>query len=323
MQMRKRVKETSPVAASCASTSQKGNGQGRRIAAARKATLAAIFVAVLASLAFDSGIGTPSAFGIGRFFLLCPLGGLEVMIADHSIIPIAAISMGVVLVLTLAFGRAWCAWGCPVPPLRKFFKREPSGRAKGAGSSVAATRHAPCTGIVQARGFKASFAYIGHDTRTWVFAAVLVAAFVAGFPLFCLVCPIGLTFGSVASLWHLIVDKQLTASVLVFPAALVVETVVYRKWCLNVCPVAGLLNIVGQFVPFFRPTINKNTCLRYTEGADCTVCTVACSDAIDKHAVDGVQQLGTCTRCGSCAALCPTQSITLSAKPSPPFPDDA
>ncbi|MFR1166694.1 MAG: 4Fe-4S binding protein [Adlercreutzia equolifaciens] len=36
-----------------------------------------------------------------------------------------AISLAVVLVLALLFGRGWCAWGCPVPPIRRFFKREP------------------------------------------------------------------------------------------------------------------------------------------------------------------------------------------------------
>ena len=50
--------------------------QGDRITKARAVTLGLVFVAVIASLAFDLGIGTPSALGIGQFFLLCPLGGL-------------------------------------------------------------------------------------------------------------------------------------------------------------------------------------------------------------------------------------------------------
>lgn len=135
-------------------------------------------------------------------------------------------------------------------------------------------------------------------------------ALVAGFPLFCLVCPIGLTFGTVGSLWHLIVDKQMTASVLVFPAALAVEVVLFRKWCLNVCPVAGLLGIFGQFARRARPVVDAQTCLRCTGGA-CEACTTACPEQIDLHAPDASLQLGSCMRCGECMKNCPTDSIRI------------
>lgn len=59
-----------------------GTRQGRAMRRARTVTLLAVFVAVIISLAFDSGLGTPSSFGIGQFFLLCPLGGLEALLAQ-------------------------------------------------------------------------------------------------------------------------------------------------------------------------------------------------------------------------------------------------
>lgn len=312
--------------------------------AARRVTLAAVLVAVLASLAFDTGLGTPSSFGIGEFFLLCPLGGLEAMIASRAFIPVAAISAGVVLVMSLVFGRAWCAWGCPAPVIRRFFKREPKHEEKAteaagideasgvsdagetvvraSASALTETVDAPakvdtecvptaassCSAVREAWSLAASLRHIGRDPRTWTLIAVLAAALIAGLPLFCLVCPIGLTFGTVGSLWHLIVDKQMTASVVVFPLALLVELVLYRKWCMNLCPVAGLLNITGQFARLFRPRINKETCLR-ANGAACDACKEACAERIDQHAVDAPQQLGECTRCGECAKRCPTASI--------------
>lgn len=224
----------------------RGRVQGKRMVFARRFTLAAVLVAVLASLAFDCGIGTPSSFGIGQFNLLCPLGGLEAMLASKAFIPVAAISAGVLLLFALVFGRAWCAWGCPAPVIRRFFKRDPKPAKPGACASSCAA----CSGAKAALDVKASPAFLARDKRTWTLAAVLVCAIVAGLPLFCLVCPIGLTFGTVGSLWHLIVDKQMTASVVVFPAALAVELVLYRKWCMNLCPVAGLLGIFGQFAAF-------------------------------------------------------------------------
>ena len=329
------------VGGSCGS----GNKTGARMVVARRVTLAAVLVAVLVSLAFDSGLGTPSSFGIGSFSLLCPLGGIEAMIADRSFIPVAAISAGIVLAFSLVFGRAWCAWGCPAPAIRRFFKREPklerdgardalgasdaadavaggagaesaaSDTASGSTSAASGAEVAAAGGCAELQGawsLKASLRHIGRDPRTWTFVAVLVAALIAGLPLFCLVCPIGLTFGTVGSLWHLIVDKQMTMSVLVFPAALLVELVLFRKWCLNLCPVAGLLGIVGQFAVRFRPKVNRETCLRYTAGTPCEVCAASCPEHIDLHAVDAPQQLGECSRCGECAKRCPTASIDIS-----------
>jgi ferredoxin-type protein NapH len=144
-----------------------------------------------------------------------------------------------------------------------------------------------------------------------VLVAFLAAALIAGFPLFCLICPIGLTFGTVGSLWHLIVDKQVTLSVVVFPLALVVELVAYRKWCLNLCPVGGLMAIVGQFAPLARPRVNASTCLRYSKGVECTVCEASCPEQLSLHERNSFQQLGECTRCGVCMANCPTASISL------------
>lgn len=324
---------------------EKGNRQGRALRRARTVTLLAVFVAVIVSLAFDSGLGTPSSFGIGEFFLLCPLGGLEAFLASKAFLPVTAISLVVVLVLALLFGRGWCAWGCPVPPIRRFFKREPKfagigsgagpnaeeagrtlsgcascgGCASGAEGETAAADVPLATGCAavreQARSlWRARATHIGRDPRTWTLLAVLAAAFIAGFPLFCLVCPVGLTFGSVGSLWHLIVDKQVTLSALVFPAALIVEIVLYRKWCMNLCPIAGLLNIAGQAAVLFRPRINEATCLR-EDGTPCTVCTAVCTERIDMHDADGAVQLGDCTRCGECARACPTASITFAVLP--------
>ncbi len=291
---------------------------GERMVAARRVTLVLVLVLVLASLAFDSGIGTPSAFGIGRFSLLCPLGGLEAMVASKSFIPVAAISAGIVLAFSLVFGRAWCAWGCPAPVIRRFFKREPK---RGGGDAASPREGFEAPGHVcslASFSLKESLGFVAHDLRTWTFAAVLLAALVAGLPLFCLVCPIGLTFGTVGSLWHLIVDKQMTLSVVVFPVALVVELVLYRKWCMNLCPVAGLLGIVGQFARLFRPRVSTSTCVH---SSGCDSCAKACPERIDLHADTASLQIGLCTRCGECAKACPTNSIAFSNARKPKRPD--
>ena len=291
--------------------------QGDRITKARVATLALVFVAVIASLAFDLGLGTPSSFGLGQFFLLCPLGGIEALLASKALVPVTLISLAALL-----FGRAWCAWGCPAPRIRGFFKREPKAESVHDAATAPATAQRTCSAAREAKGLAASIRHLARDRRTWALGVVLVATLIAGIPLFCLVCPIGLTFGTVGSLWHLIVDKQVTLSAIVFPAALAIELVLYRKWCMNLCPVAGLLNVFGQFARLFRPRVDASTCLQASEGRPCTVCASVCAERINLHAADAAVQLGECTRCGECVKHCPSSSIRIAAKPSDPVMRD-
>lgn len=298
--------------------------QGKRMVVARRITVALVFVAVVASLAFDLGWGTPSSFGIGQFFLLCPLGGIEAMIASHALIPSAVLSLCVLLVFSLVFGRAWCSWFCPAPSIRRFFRREPKGKpaarcedaSKASGCATCAAQVAQGAQGVKPQ-VKRMLAACARDPRLWVLVGVLAVAFIIGFPIFCLVCPIGLTFGTVSSLWYLFVEKQVTLSCVVFPLCLAVELVAYRKWCVNVCPIGGLLSLFGMVAKRFRPHVDASKCYLY-QGKDCGVCAVVCPELLNLHVPDAAVQLKDCSRCGECAAHCPADAIRIDARVSQP-----
>jgi ferredoxin-type protein NapH len=291
--------------------------RNKRIRLLRLLTSSLVLIAVLASLAFDTGIGTPSAFGIGEFFLLCPLGGLEAMVASRSFLPTALLSMGVVVALTLLVGRAWCAWGCPAPLVRSLFAGKavvcPEGApdANDAGPAIAAQK-AHVNRIRAESPLKRILRAAKSDRRLMVLAGVLVASAVIGFPVFCLVCPSGLTFGTVTFLWRLFVFKEVTVSVLVFPACLILELAVYRTWCMSLCPVAAFLGIFARFARRFRPTVDTGTCIQYAGSGTCHACTKACPEAIDLHDPAAPSSLADCTRCGVCMDACPTQAIRIS-----------
>ena len=256
--------------------------------------LAALFVLAIMifSLAFHSGLGTPSAVGVGSFFLLCPLGGIEAFLASKTFIPQALISFAVVAVVCLLVGRGWCAWGCPAHGVRHIF------------GSKERHQDAPVAKVSLWETFKS-------DSRLWVLAGFLVAITIVALPLFCLVCPVGLTFGTVMSLWRLIQFNDVNWGLLVFPGALIIELVVFKKWCLKICPLGGLLSLFGRLAKPFRPVVNEHTCL-HAQGVACKVCQDVCIETINLH--EGVEtqgQLADCTRCARCKEACPTQSITM------------
>lgn len=256
----------------------------------------ALIVLAALSYLFHWGVGVPSAFGIDNFFLLCPLGGLEELLSSHLLIPAAFISLAVVLVFSLVLGRSFCGWACPTQVVRWI-----------AGGKESKSDHAACSASLVKT--------MTNDTRIWALAIVLIVALIVGFPVFCLVCPIGLTFGTVMSIIQLVISAEPSWGLLVFPVALTVELVLMKKWCFAVCPIAGLLSLTGRFAKAFRPQINASTCL-LANGEPCRTCLNACPEHIDLHAQDAQAQLADCTRCAECKAVCPTKSITMPLLPS-------
>lgn len=283
--------------------------QGDRITKARVVTLSLVFVAVIASLAFDLGLGTPSSFGIGQLFLLCPLGGFEALLASKALVPVTLISLAVVVAFALLFGRAWCAWGCPAPAIRKFFKREAPSTSTCAPSPCAASKPCePANAIRDVRGGNrgASLRHLLRDRRTWVLGAVLVATIVAGLPLFCLVCPVGLTFATLIGLWHLFQFNETSWGLILFPAILAIEVLVLRKWCVNICPISALVSLISNANRTLRPRVDRTACLR-ERGIDCRACVDACPEQVDPHSA----RIPECSKCGACIASCPAQAIRL------------
>ncbi|MFR0707830.1 MAG: hypothetical protein ACLSIH_12425 [Eggerthella lenta] len=77
------------------------------------------------------------------------------------------------------------------------------------------------------------------DTRHATLLGALGASAVFGFPVFCLVCPIGLTFATFIGVWHLFQFNETSWGLIIFPAILVLEIAFLRKWCAKICPVSA------------------------------------------------------------------------------------
>lgn len=298
----------------------------------RAITTFVVFASMFVGLIVCNGWGTLCSFGLDAVAYICPLGALETLLAEHTIIPRALLSLACIILAAVLLGRTFCAWVCPIPPIGRFFHPEKK-NAKAAETteattvaetdSVAAASVADAPASPVAENIKAEPGS-GHalppvggertgvrfDSRHGVLLGGLVSTAIFGFPVFCLICPIGLTLATVVCLFRTFVEHDPTLSLLIFPAILLVEIVFFRKWCHKICPVGALLSLLGTKSSIARPRVDTQRCLR-SKGVNCLSCTHACPELLDPH----VLKIPECTRCGACADICPQHAITMHKVP--------
>lgn len=218
-------------------------------------TLVALAIVAVVTVGFvtNVGIGTMSAPGIWDISILCPLGALGTMLASKMMVPRAVVSLVVMVLLIVVFARAFCGWMCPVPLVQKlrglFAKKQPVERGDAADPAAAPLTKVEidALGVSCSKGSKdgggcascASKRGAALDARHFVLGGALASTFVFGFPVFCLVCPIGLTFATILLVINLFSHGDVTWSLIVVPALLIAEVLLFKKWCHKLCPLSA------------------------------------------------------------------------------------
>lgn len=277
----------------------------------RKAVRFLIVAVLLIALFAGWQTGTLCSVGYDAIAYICPLGALETIFGSWAFVPRVLICLAVVVIVALVFGKAFCSWVCPVAPLSDLLRGRKAREKDECERTQAAHRvleRWSVTNAAQAEKHKPFRSRV--DGRHVVLAGSLASAAVCGFPVFCLVCPIGLTFASAIALYRLIGFNEPAIEVLVFPALLVLELTVFRKWCHRFCPVGALLSLLSRGNRTFKPHVNASMCARHA-GSSCAACAQACPEHIDPCADLGDRSLAECTRCGACANTCPAKALSF------------
>ena len=98
------------------------------------------------------------------------------------------------------------------------------------------------------------------DSRHIILGGTLLSAAIFGFPVFCLVCPVGLSFAMVFLLIALFGGGDVTWSVLIIPALIAAEVIFFRKWCSHLCPLSSFMSLIGRANRTFQPAIDDAKC---------------------------------------------------------------
>jgi ferredoxin-type protein NapH len=272
-------------------------------------TMGAVAMLVILGAAWSTGTGSLSAFGVKNVSAICPLGYLETALASRAIMPHLLISFLVIAGLTVLLGRVFCGWICPIPLVRKLIVNELD-ESQQASKSVSQNEVA-----VAGERVKASCAQAGSGARKnfssglTVLGVTLGSSAIFGFPVFCLLCPVGLVLATMVALIRLVHFNEPTFDLIVFPIIIIVELVLVKKWCSKLCPLGALLSIFSRFNRRLVPAVDRSLCLEESRDINCRRCRSACSFDVDIKNGSGTGDISDCTKCRDCADNCPVHAI--------------
>ncbi len=266
-----------------------------RIKWLRIVTALLVLVIVVSGVAFKSGIGTLCSLIIAGIPFTCPLGYLEAALASRNLLPQMWLGVATVLLLVVILGRFFCAWVCPTGLLRQLFGSKPAALPiQGQNNNHSDPAH---VGLSSYSGFA-------------VLGGALLSSLLFGFPVFCLICPVGLFFGGILAISRLVLVKQPSLELFILPALLGVELFAVRSWCSAICPLGALLGLLARFNHTMRLHIDREKCLA-AQGMPCRACQRACLYGFNISKEKSNPIVNACAKCFECYENCPAKAIRL------------
>ncbi|MBO4692457.1 MAG: 4Fe-4S binding protein [Bacteroidales bacterium] len=216
-----------------------------------------------------------------------------------ALLALNLIIVGVLLVVTLIFGRIYCSVICPLGILQDIF------------------------GWLGRRFKKSRYTY--SKPKNWIrypVLALFVIALLAGINSFVALLAPYSAYGRIAqnifspiSLWafHKEIYIRSIGTFAVAAVTLIIIAVLAfrngRTWCNTICPVGTILSFFSRF-PLLRPVINTSKCV------NCTLCGKKCKASCintKEHKID----YSRCVMCGDCISNCHKGAISYTTKRYP------
>ena len=278
-------------------------------------------------------------------WLVCPVGGLQAVLTGRAppgllLLPNLLATMIAVLVFLIpifVLGNVFCGWACPLGTMIDGFdkgverfmpkvntkREERSQRNKEKKEAKHYSVVCPTCPFGRLLGNK-------HATvANGVLVSALVGSAVLRIPVFCTICPIGI---STRGMFHLKALTSVTGSMMpiiielwAIPVVAILASLREKRyWCRKICPVGASLNLAGSLSPFFKPTVKVDKCvmkecpkmcedyhLDYCGACrqiDQKRCEQVCPqdiDLLDKGSLAG------CTKCLECYIQCEHKAVEI------------
>jgi ferredoxin-type protein NapH len=278
-------------------------------------------------------------------WLICPVGGLQTLLTGNVelllLLP-TIVALLLFLIPIFVLGNVFCGWICPLGTLIDGFD-------KGVERFMPKTDMKREERLQQNREKKGTkqgfvcptcpFARLLGNKNATVANGVLVSALVGSaifrFPVFCTICPIGVT---TRGMFHLKALTSITGKmmpIIVELSAIPVVAILLslrekRYWCRKICPVGAILNIAGSFSPLIRPAVKLDKCVM--KGCPktcedyhldyCGACRQIDQKRCEKVCPQGINlldqgSLAKCTKCLECYIQCDHDAISIKSFGTP------
>ncbi|MCF3653453.1 MAG: 4Fe-4S binding protein [Aigarchaeota archaeon] len=232
-------------------------------------TVAAVIAAYVILNSFGVAWGGYCLLSLGNILFICPLGFFQRPSLVEATTHTTLIGLAITLALIALHGRIFCGWICPIGIGLRLLKHD-----KGNGRGIILV-------------FSISM------------ASMLITSWILGFPIFCLVCPIGIVSRIIASALAGSLDLwSILWGIIIFAVITLVLRI--RNWCGGVCPLGALQALLSP-LKILRIKVSSR-CTR------CRICARSCPLGLEIHE-DRVIDYMSCTACMKCIAECPFKAL--------------
>lgn len=269
---------------------------------------------IVIAAAWHVGMGSLSGFGAKSISAICPLGYLETALASRTLMPRLVIPFLFFIAITILVGRVFCSWICPIPLVRSWLPNSGT-KARNFVSNAPSDDSSPLTVLpaeepTECLQQQASAKKL-PSSGLLILGGTLLSSAICGFPVFCLVCPIGLFFATLFAIIRLFRFNDPSLDLILFPIVIFAELVLLKKWCSKLCPLGALLILFSSLNRNLVPTVDRSVCLAESRGINCRQCRSVCSFDVDLKSENGTGNLNKCSKCRDCAENCPVQAISF------------
>jgi ferredoxin-type protein NapH len=297
----------------------------------------------LLTLPYGQSVCTVFIFAYGPLgpgaWLVCPVGGLQVLLTGRVeamyLLPLM-LAILIFLIPIFVLGNVFCSWACPLGTMIDSFDKgverfmpKVNTKREERWQRNKEKRKAEHNFVCPTCPFGKLLANKNATVANGVLVSALVGSAVFRIPIFCTICPIGI---STRGMFHLKALTSVTGRMMpiiielwAIPAVAILASLREKRyWCRKICPVGASLNIAASFNPFIKPTVKADRCIMKGCPKDCEdyridycgACRQIDQKRCEKVCPQGINlidkgSLAKCTKCLECYIQCERDAIDI------------